>query len=573
MNNFKITKTILENINEQNDRINECVDIVNGYTTDEETRVTQELQRQQNELIRQEQYNNNENRFATINSQLDNLDNIAKCEYKQKSTFNGVLKSDRMLTILAGIDSLSNGAGGSNYGQFITPKLYNKYGFGGYGYVGFQNTTIVEDDSWNLSGFKSLENLEQDIAPAKYSFDNKGMYATDCNNGHIYYYFNNKNQKRCKVIYLMQPNGGTFSTGWIGSNTRYTIDTSSPSYDLGVYEFAETNSGGYTGVDLNSCMGKLCIFGVYLYNDEGAIFTRIGKGGDRLSNHSKTDDEFRGKWIDILKPDIYIFNGGANDSMTNTFDGETYTNILNKYLQPFIDKSVHIIAVRPNAISGDTKWDNIFNPILLNYTTAKGIDYLSDKLLLGETYEIANNNGYMLDGVHPNLLGNKKRANNYLSFLGIEQIIFTPTTESGTVIKQYKQELTPKRFIVPKNGGTTEIYNIGMVSGYPAAIFVLDIYGGRNGSAWNSHKRVYLKAASGTVNDRVTEITGFTQNYEYKPSNQTDNYTVNAIIKDNKLSISVTENGDGVQLNLFVTGYGVLTYGNTYANGTWFIEH
>ena len=37
MDNFKITKTILENINEQNDRINECVDIVNGYTTDEET--------------------------------------------------------------------------------------------------------------------------------------------------------------------------------------------------------------------------------------------------------------------------------------------------------------------------------------------------------------------------------------------------------------------------------------------------------------------------------------------------------------------------------------------------------
>ena len=54
MSNFKITKTILENINEQNDRINECVDIVNGYTTDEETRVNQELQRQQNELRREE---------------------------------------------------------------------------------------------------------------------------------------------------------------------------------------------------------------------------------------------------------------------------------------------------------------------------------------------------------------------------------------------------------------------------------------------------------------------------------------------------------------------------------------
>ena len=54
MDNFKITKTILENINEQNDRINECVDIVNGYTTDEETRVNQELQREENEKRREE---------------------------------------------------------------------------------------------------------------------------------------------------------------------------------------------------------------------------------------------------------------------------------------------------------------------------------------------------------------------------------------------------------------------------------------------------------------------------------------------------------------------------------------
>lgn len=86
MDNFKITKTILENINEQNDRINECVDIVNGYTTDEETRVNQELQRQENELRREEQYNNNENRFTVINEQLETMTNtkidypILQCE-------------------------------------------------------------------------------------------------------------------------------------------------------------------------------------------------------------------------------------------------------------------------------------------------------------------------------------------------------------------------------------------------------------------------------------------------------------------------------------------------------------
>ena len=85
MNNFKITKTILENINEQNDRINECVDIVNGYTTDEETRVNQEIQRQENELRREEQYNNNENRFNEINTQLETKINYYNSISQMKS--------------------------------------------------------------------------------------------------------------------------------------------------------------------------------------------------------------------------------------------------------------------------------------------------------------------------------------------------------------------------------------------------------------------------------------------------------------------------------------------------------
>lgn len=96
MNNFKITKTILENINEQNDRINECVDIVNGYTTDEETRVNQEIQRQENELRREEQYNNNENRFNLINQQLDYIEQQTK-EYKVfVENFNNIRVVDKV---------------------------------------------------------------------------------------------------------------------------------------------------------------------------------------------------------------------------------------------------------------------------------------------------------------------------------------------------------------------------------------------------------------------------------------------------------------------------------------------
>ena len=73
MSNFKISKTILENINEQNDRINKCVDTVNGIANEQELNQEMSLNeqiRQQNELIRQEQYNNNENKFTKVNDKI-----------------------------------------------------------------------------------------------------------------------------------------------------------------------------------------------------------------------------------------------------------------------------------------------------------------------------------------------------------------------------------------------------------------------------------------------------------------------------------------------------------------------
>lgn len=94
MDNFNLSRTLVENINNQNDKINNCIDIVNGLTKDEEIKVIQELRineelrqqnelvRQQNELARQEQYNNNESKFTEINQQVasinEELDKIVK---------------------------------------------------------------------------------------------------------------------------------------------------------------------------------------------------------------------------------------------------------------------------------------------------------------------------------------------------------------------------------------------------------------------------------------------------------------------------------------------------------------
>ena len=132
MNNFKITKTILENINEQNDRINECVDIVNGYTTDEETRVNQEIQRQENELRREEQYNNNENRFIAINSQMDNKANKADLKVQSNRIDNIVAVQNSTDNIeTADIRVGSNGMSYNSAGEAVreqTKKVHSNLG-------------------------------------------------------------------------------------------------------------------------------------------------------------------------------------------------------------------------------------------------------------------------------------------------------------------------------------------------------------------------------------------------------------------------------------------------------------
>lgn len=144
---------------------------------------------------------------------------------------------------------------------------------------------------------------------------------------------------------------------------------------------------------------------------KGAIFTRLGKGGDKLINHAKTDDVFRGKWLEVLNPDIYLFNGGANDK--DDWNGETYLSYLTKYLTPFISNDVHIVCIRCNDISGDNNWNEIFEPILEKFVKDNRLDYISDKKILGD-YEFAMSNGYMLEGY---ILANWEIKNELISIL------------------------------------------------------------------------------------------------------------------------------------------------------------
>lgn len=513
----------------------------------------------------------NETLLKDINDKVDGFKNEVNEELEQntnyeivsRSTFDGITKKENIFTILGGIDSLTNGAGTSNnnYGYFLEQQLWNNYGFGGYGYVGFQNNTIAQLGRWNFSGFQSLELTEQSVYPGKFSFDNKGCYADNVVNGHIYYYFKNTNHKKAKVIYLKQPNGGTFDFSWIISSKNVTVDTNSDTYELGVTELTEENLGKYTGVACSNCNGKLLIFGVYVYNERGAIFTRLGKGGDKLLNHAKTDDSFRSAWINIINPDIYLFNGGANDK--DDWNGETYLSYLTKYLTPFINNNVHTICIRCNDISGDTKWNNIFQPILEKYAKDNRLDYISDKKILGN-YDFAMANGYMLEGIHPSELGNKKRANFYASFLNLPTVNFNNIVESSTteLTYEYYNKLTEKYIKIP-NGASTTIYKIGIANAYTIGLLTLNVIGQRNGSNHMSEKTYKIAINNGTVPNQVTSIGNLSviDNYEYhSDANPAVDFNLNVNIVDNLLEISISPNTGSYDMNFYIKGEITMTY-------------
>lgn len=514
----------------------------------------------------------NETLLKDINDKVDGFKNEVNEELEQntnyeivsRSTFDGITKKENIFTVLGGIDSLTNGAGTSNnnYGYFLEQQLWNNYGFGGYGYVGFQNNTITQLGRWNLSGFQTLELTEQSVYPGKFSFDNKGCYADDASNGYINFNFKNKNHSRAKVIYLKQPSGGTFNFSWVMSTKSELIDTSSDTFELGVTELTELNNNAqYKGVSCSNCNGKLLIFGVYLYNERGAIFTRLGKGGDKLLNHAKTDDSFRSAWINIINPDIYLFNGGANDK--DDWNGETYLSYLTKYLTPFINNNVHTICIRCNDISGDTKWNEIFEPILKKFAKDNRLDYISDKKILGD-YEFAMSNGYMLEGIHPSELGNKKRGNYYASFLNLPTVNFNNIVESSTteLTYEYYNKLTEKYIKIP-NGASKTIYKIGIANAYTIGLLTLNIVGQRNGSNHIIDKTFKLVVNNGTIPNQIIGKGNLkaSENYEYHDGfNPSVDFNLDANIVDNLLEISISPNTESYDMNFYIKGEITMTY-------------
>ena len=501
-------------------------------------------------------------KYVNLKERLDSEKaDVYKINNLYKPIFNNNQKIQGLTHIMAGIDSLSNGAGGSCWVDNFRHRLYNQFGCGGIGYVGLHNTQVVEFGTWNTN-LPSIVDTEYQ----QYSLDAKGVYRTNQTGGdHVWLYLD-KNYTNVKIIYLKMPTGGTFECSWINEpSTKQSVNTKGDVFDLGVIELTGNNSLRKGWISLDNFTDDVVIFGLYCYNKQGVIVSKIGLGGDKFEKHANLNDTFREKWIDIITPDYYILNGGTNDNQTLT--PQAYETLLNKYVAPFKTKNVNMIIVSPNRLHVMGNMYE-FEKIMQKVAIANKFSFFQHYKLLGDSYEIANSLGYMLDGTHPSELGNIKISNFWLEYFGVPKIggvtLNNSTWESSTNPSTYvyKTNLTSKQVSIA-NGATQQIYNLGVVGGYSGGLVNLHIIGRRTGSTHIVDKNIYIPFGNGTTNNTITTvgIIGIKQNFEYSVTpNPTVDFTLNATVESNKLNITLSPNTGSVGMDFYIEGSVYLPY-------------
>ena len=100
------------------------------------------------ELKKKVENKTDKEKVEKISSQLEHKENYSVIK---KDFLNVSNKTPNYIHIMAGMDSLTNGAGGSSWCNYFRDKAFAQLGCGGLGYIGLDNNTIGDFGSWGTS--------------------------------------------------------------------------------------------------------------------------------------------------------------------------------------------------------------------------------------------------------------------------------------------------------------------------------------------------------------------------------------------------------------------------------------
>ncbi|WP_176222092.1 SGNH/GDSL hydrolase family protein [Tuberibacillus sp. Marseille-P3662] len=322
----------------------------------------------------------------------------------------------RPFLIVAGLDSLTNGAlthkTKSRYLDTLIPQMHKTYGDGGPGYVPFDSIYFKQDHhQLKMSRrLKEINDLEPGQYPSQYSFDLKGLYTNKGRSDWLRFDLK-KDWTYGRVFYLQQPDGGSFKIGY--RHQKFIQVDTGGSLSLKTIELPKHVQDRQ--VVIRHISGKVTLFGGIFLKNGGVAVSRIGQGGDLLRWHAQLNNAFMKQWLQQLKPDLLIFNGGTNDRYRSSV-GE-FRRHLRHYLKPFEASKCQILINAPNAVKYKQKRLLNFIHSMKAYAKQHNDAFISNQKVLGNTFQEAQQAGYMGDWVHPNHRGTKKIGNQLFFYI------------------------------------------------------------------------------------------------------------------------------------------------------------
>ena len=410
------------------------------------------------------------------------------------------LQSGANVHIVAGIDSLTAGAGGFSYVTHLSEMIRAKFGDAGPGFQHISGDNNNDNNYWGSATAKEVFNLPVDDVRRRMSFNFSGF---------TYELFDGTKQAAwgpardwdsMRLFYLKQPGGGKFKVDHGNLNTgtyRYEVDTESATYSLAYVDIVKKPGGAVNILFLPGSAaspgvyGKVCVYGALvnrIVSGPTVIVTRQARGGHTVAQFADNlDAETQTQWFSYLNPTLYLMNGGTNDAgQPSPISPET---LKSKFAAIFsrLPSSCKRVMIAPNMHTGDEL--NVmpsYRPAIRDFAIANGYGYINNAELLG-TRARAITLGFMLDNTHINNSGSKAVAWGVAEYIGLPKTMiaapvtpFVVTSEGGgPAVIQRQVQLTRKELSDLAPDTDHVIYDLGLIGGFPTAMLDLEVFSNR----------------------------------------------------------------------------------------------
>lgn len=482
--------------------------------------------------------------------------------------------------IIAGIDSLSAGAGGGSYATALADDLRSVYGDHGPGFVP-TDASVTGTGFWGSASASQVADLPDSDIRRKMSFNFGGFYYDLMSAGQQTAWGPRRDWENIRLFFLKSPDGGKFKVdhGNVNSSTyRYEVDTYSPTYELGYIDITKRPEGTQDllflagSVGAPGSYGKVCVYGG-LITRQGAgpqvIVSRHAKGGYTVQQFVDIlDDATQRQWFSLLGPTIYALNGGTNDAGQPSPLTPAALRVKMEALLARLPIGTLKVIVAPNYHSGDVY--NVmptYRSMIRQLSIDNGYGYINFAAVLG-TSARATTLGLMLDATHPSQSGNKVLARAAGSYLGAAPaLVRTPVTpfviasEGGGFPTVFRYVELTRKNLDRASAGAVVLYDLGLISGFPIGMLDVQVTANRQDSLSVISQRLTARIRGGVAGSENLATCGTP--------------TIVSILSDVQgatpltVALSLTQAGGRVQVvATCATGGAPDTYTNLCASGS-----